>query len=182
MACIFLIGFMASGKTTIGKALAARLDASFADTDSLVERREGAPIRKIFARRGESRFRRLETEVLRDLLDTCSGRHAVIATGGGLPCTDDNMSLMNSRGVTVYLQSSIDDIMARVERVGERPIFKRLGSREGLLELLKNREPVYLRARLVVENSNATPPDRTAERIARMLEEGFDIRTGSISP
>jgi len=176
MACIVLIGFMASGKTTVGRALSAIIGGTFVDTDTEVERREGMPIPEIFERKGESLFRRLETRVLRELMGSDITGHLIIATGGGLPCTGDNISFMNSRGITVYLRSSIDEIMARVGRIRERPVFQRTPNREGLVELLRKREQFYTQAQVIVENRNDMPPRNTAEKIAEILMNRYGIQ------
>jgi shikimate kinase len=178
MACIFLIGFMASGKTTVGRELAKRIGASFFDTDTEVEKREGLPIAEIFGRRGEGFFRELESRVLADLTADCGNSNLVIATGGGLPCTGDNLSLMNRTGITVYLRSTIDDIMNRVVRVRERPVFESAGNRDALWELLKERERHYSRAAFTVDNGNDGSPKYTAETIAHLLKTRFHIGNG----
>jgi shikimate kinase len=178
MTCVFLIGFMASGKTTVGRALARKIGASFFDTDTEVEKREGLPIAEIFGRRGEDFFRELESRVLADLTAGCGNGRLVIATGGGLPCTGDNMSLMNRKGITVYLRSTIDDIMNRVVRVSERPVFEGAGNRDALRELLKEREHHYSRAAITVDNGNDGSPQNTAETIAHLLKTRFRIGNG----
>jgi shikimate kinase len=169
MACIFLIGFMASGKSSIGNALSALTGAFFTDMDTEAERRENMPIHQIFSQRGEPYFRELETAILHELGKGCTQERHIIATGGGLPCTGNNMDYMNERGVTVYLKSSIKDILSRVERSRDRPLFHRIGNREELEKLLLKREPYYSRAHIVIENRNSVPPEQRAEQIARIL-------------
>jgi shikimate kinase len=157
--CIFIIGFMASGKTTVGRLLANRLGFSFADTDDLIEERTGMTVRELFKREGEARFRELERELLVDLKrafeDTGAGgpevpggprdhpsrrllsdrdarRGVVISTGGGLPCAGANMNLMKEIGTVVYLRASVHDILERLARMrdaAERPVFKELKER-----------------------------------------------------
>ena len=174
MSCIVLIGFMASGKTTVGKALSKQLGVSFIDTDEVVKEREGMPIHELFERRGEHYFRQLESRVLRELMDACRSGHAVIAAGGGLPCTDENITLMNEWGITVYLQSGMDDILMRVERVWERPVFQRMG-KEGMAKLLQDREHYYRQARIVVNSGNDRPPSAVAMEVASILKRDFGI-------
>jgi shikimate kinase len=150
--CVFIVGFMASGKTTVGKLLAGRLGLSFADTDDLVEEKAGMRVREVFATRGEARFRDLERGVLAELKnasegavssghgrrfdrllsDIAAGRGAVISTGGGLPCSGGAMNLMKELGVVVYLQPVLDDILERLARMRneeDRPVFKGLKER-----------------------------------------------------
>ncbi len=169
MACIFFIGFMASGKSSVGNALSALTGAFFTDMDTEIERRENMPIHRIFSQKGEAAFRKLETSLLHELGEGCSEKLRIIATGGGLPCTGNNMDYMNERGVTVYLKSSIGDIFSRVEQSRERPVFHRIGSLEGLEKLLLAREPFYSRAQLVIENNNSVALEQRAEQIARLL-------------
>jgi shikimate kinase len=174
MACVFLIGFMASGKTTVGRALSNLLHASFTDTDSVVEEREGMPIHEIFQHRGERYFRQLESRVLRELTGACGSGHSVIAGGGGLPCTDENISFMNEGGITVYLETAVGDILARVTNLQERPVFQREG-RAGVEKLLRERERYYRQAQIVVKNGNDKPPSAVAEEIASILKQKFGI-------
>ena len=98
---LFLIGYMGCGKSTLGRRLARRLGAEFADTDALIERREGASVADVFRYEGEERFREVEREVLEQ---TLAGTAAVVSTGGGLPVWRDNMARMNAAGFTVYLR------------------------------------------------------------------------------
>jgi shikimate kinase len=79
------------------------------------------------------------------------------------------MEYMNKRGITVYLKSSIDDIMSRVGRIRDRPVLHRIGSRRGLEELLRKREPYYSKAHVTIENRNDIPSQHIAECIARVL-------------
>src|SRR5437773_6951846 len=100
---IFLIGFAGSGKTHLGKELADLLKIPFADTDAMVEDQTKMEISRIFLEKGEEGFRKMEAEVLTELLKK---RKALVATGGGLPCWDNNMKKMNESGLTVYLKAS----------------------------------------------------------------------------
>src|SRR5688500_5217610 len=104
MTALFLTGFMGAGKTTVGELLAARLGVPFVDLDDVVAAAAGAPVREIFAARGEAEFRRLESEALATVLD----RDAVIATGGGTPCHADNLAAMRAHGLVVALAVSLD--------------------------------------------------------------------------
>jgi shikimate kinase len=150
--CVFIIGFMASGKTTVGRVLAKRLGCSFYDTDDLIEERAGMRIRELFAAQGEARFRDLERELLADLKNASEGaasrgrghrlgrllsnlaaeRGVVISTGGGLPCGSGHMRLMKEIGTVVYLRASVDDILERLTRMraaADRPVFRELRER-----------------------------------------------------
>ena len=105
---MFLVGFMASGKTTVGRLLAGRLGFSFADTDEHVEARSGRSIERIFAESGEGVFRRLEWEALQDL---GGAEKSVIATGGGLFLGYVQRRFMIERGSTVWLDAGLDRLL-----------------------------------------------------------------------
>ncbi|MCM1406525.1 MAG: shikimate kinase, partial [[Clostridium] fimetarium] len=109
---VYLIGFMGSGKTTLGRALAAANPAlRYVDLDEEVERRAGMSVREIFARHGERRFRQLESEALRDF---ASERNLIVGCGGGTPCQPGNMGFMNARGLTVLLRASDEALLRRL--------------------------------------------------------------------
>ena len=95
---IFLIGYMGAGKTTLGKALALRMKLSYIDTDHYIENRYHKKVSEIFATEGEERFRDLEHRIL---LEVSEFENIVISTGGGLPCFNDNMVVMNNLGATI---------------------------------------------------------------------------------
>ena len=124
---IFLIGFMASGKTTIGREVARRTGWAFVDLDERIERREGRSVSAIFAERGEEAFRRMERECLEE---ACRADHNIIvATGGGVPCFFDNMERMNRAGITVYLKFPPAALKLRIQlwqkRRGTAPLRHR---------------------------------------------------------
>src|SRR5262245_44200724 len=100
---VFLIGYMASGKSKTGEQLAELLGLKHLDTDACIEEKTGQRVSEIFAGAGEDSFRELEREVLDSLLRR---RDIVVSTGGGLPCYGDNMERMNEHGITVYLEAN----------------------------------------------------------------------------
>lgn len=111
---IFLLGFMGCGKTTLGRALAERADVRFVDLDDYVEARAGMSISRIFELRGERAFRAMEREALTAIATEAGPEVTVVACGGGTPCAEGNMELMNSLGRTVFLQTSPDRLMERL--------------------------------------------------------------------
>jgi shikimate kinase len=149
---IYIIGFMGSGKSTIGRKLASRLGWSFVDLDDLIEEKEGLKITEIFAQSGEEYFRKVETEVLRSLN---SRNNTVVSTGGGTPCSGGNMDYMLGSGLTIYLKLSPGQLKSRLSGSnGERPLIKDLSHEELLRfieEKLGSRESCYNRAEVVVE-------------------------------
>jgi len=168
---IFLIGFMGSGKSTLGSWLAARLNVDFVDLDWLVEACEGMPIPLIFAQRGEEAFRVAER---RALLDFCQqGRRVVVSTGGGAPCYRDNLLHMQRAGTTVYLRLAAEELASRLREVRpERPLLagvlpEALAGHVGTM--LAAREPYYSQADLVVEAGVGGIPDIGAQ-VLRLLQ------------
>ena len=164
---LFLIGFMCSGKTTVGRALAPLLDIPFIDLDREVEKQVGALL-PFIQKNGEAAFRKLETEVLASLLN---GEDAVIATGGGTPCEGDNLARMKAVGKVVWLDVSSEMLMPRIERAGgDRPLLfglKGEALRERVQELLDQRTPIYAEADIIVQA--AAPPAEVARRIASVV-------------
>lgn len=147
MTRILLIGFMAAGKTTLGKALARDLGLQFIDLDHYIENRYHSTISQLFAERGEEGFREIERKMLHEVTEF---EDVIIATGGGTPCFYDNMEYMNSMGVTVFLQASVDVIFTRltIARV-QRPLVKGKSAdelRQYITAMLEQRSPYYTRA------------------------------------
>lgn len=143
---IFLVGFMGSGKTTLGKKLAKKLEIGFIDLDAKISEVSGKTIPQIFDEEGEESFRKLEQETLRKLP---LQEPAVVSVGGGTPCFIDNMQWMNTNGLTVYLKLNPKAILNRLlaSNLSERPLLKELNDNELLTfieEKLKEREPFYL--------------------------------------
>ncbi|HEY1006395.1 MAG TPA: shikimate kinase [Sphingobacteriaceae bacterium] len=166
---IFLIGFMGSGKTTLGKKLARVMGYDFVDLDKVVETRAGQSIPDFFAKHGEEAFRELERNCLQTGLPA---GNAVIATGGGAPCYYDNMEWMNRHGVTVYLMLQPKALASRLKGSGDRPLIAGLSGPELLAyieEKLALREPYYRKAAYWVEGL-----DLTAEKLA-----GYIRRAGT---
>lgn len=176
---IFLIGFMAAGKSTIGNLLAQSLGYEYKDTDQIIEERENMSIHKIFLARGEDYFRRLESTVLREITGEPAEKAFVISTGGGMPCSEDNIAHMKRYGTVVYLKATPDDILRRINHSEERPVFHRLKSkgdeRKGLEDMLRQRESYYNQASLIFDTTNNTDPHNIAEQIAHTLKEGLGL-------
>jgi shikimate kinase len=155
---------MGSGKTVVGRALAAQLDRPFIDLDERIEQAAGREIRDIFAQEGEDGFRRRERAALL-ALEPEFPRGAVIATGGGAFMDESTRAWMAARGHTVWLDASLETIENRVSRDGTRPLF---GDRDTLSALYEERRRAYASARLRVP-SDANVPDEIARTIARAL-------------
>lgn len=157
---IYLIGFMGSGKTTVGRELAGRIGAPFFDLDELIEAAEKMTVREMFERFGESHFRKRERDLLR------STKHldvAVIATGGGTFTFDDNIHFIQSEGLSVYLSAPYALLRGRVgDRAAERPLF-----RDDLAthELYANRIRYYRLADVIIEIREEETPAEIVERL-----------------
>jgi shikimate kinase len=146
---LVLIGFMATGKSTVGRLCAQRLRRPFLDLDKVIEETAGMTVAEIFKRQGEPGFRRLESEALSRALATPG---AVIATGGGAACREENLTLMLSRGFVVALSAPPGEVLKRVGGRSGRPLLD--GADDPLsaaAQLLDQREPFYARAHARVE-------------------------------
>jgi shikimate kinase len=155
---IFLIGFMGSGKSTLGKRLAKKIGYEFFDMDHSIEEQQGLTVAEIFEQKGEPFFRALETGFIESL---ASDRDLVIATGGGVPCFGQNMNLMNQKGVTVYLKLSPASLVGRLENARNvRPLIASI-PKERLIEYIENklpeRERYYNQARCIIKGENVKP-------------------------
>jgi shikimate kinase len=162
---IILIGFMGAGKTTLGKALAESLSIPFYDTDALIEQHTNSSISSIFLNYGESYFRTLEKETIEQLPKDSS---YILAVGGGLPCFNDLMEILNSLGTTVYLKHDVTTLSKRLtDDSKQRPLVAEK-SGDALIsyiqEKVDERELVYLKAQLILEEA-----EQTSEGLIRRL-------------
>ncbi|MEP3386555.1 MAG: shikimate kinase [Reichenbachiella sp.] len=152
---IFLVGMPGSGKSTLGKQLAEKLNRNFFDLDAEIERMAGWVIPDIFEQVGEDYFRELENSVLLMLIRL--NEPAVIATGGGAPCFYDNMDQMNSAGATIFIDTPMDTIVERVKKEkSTRPLVNQMEDdtlAQDMDELYKKRLPQYEKASFTT-NSN----------------------------
>ena len=145
---IFLVGMPGSGKSTIGKLLAEELHINFIDLDTAIEERELMQITEIFDTRGEDYFRKVESGVLRSIIE--NEQALVMSTGGGTPCFYDQMKLLNQAGVTIYLRAPVNILIERTAENTKRPLLRDNHSAR-IQELLQDRESVYLEANHVIE-------------------------------
>lgn len=136
---VSLIGLPGSGKSTVGRQLARRLNLSFIDTDHVIEQRLGCPIREFFEREGEERFRDIESEVIEEL--TCGT--GVVSTGGGAVLRDANRLVLNQRSKVVYLKSTPEELMRRLRHDTQRPLLQVQDPLQRLRDLYATRDPLY---------------------------------------
>ncbi|MDE6370597.1 MAG: AAA family ATPase [Duncaniella sp.] len=176
MKVIYLIGYMGSGKTTLGRAVAARTGMPFIDLDDYIEEHEKCSIRDIFARHGEDYFRALEREALERLASggDADGGLTLVACGGGTPCFGDNMDVMNRRGVTVFLDAPHESLLRRLkEGRAMRPLIAALDDEEldrFIRSQMEWRRPHYGKARLSMDSSRLESPDEVAASVDEFLK------------
>ena len=160
---VYLVGFMGAGKTSVGRALARRLDWRFADIDELIEKRERAPVAEIFAKHGEPYFRGVERAVLAEQVPF---RHTVVATGGGTFVDPQNRAIITSDGAAVWLDAPLERVIARIPQDGRRP----LASDRASLELLFHaRRAAYEDAHLRLD-AGRVPVEALVDQLVDWLE------------
>lgn len=152
---IILTGFMGCGKSSVGFKLSYYLRRTLLDTDKWIEKKQGMSISEIFDRCGESAFRQMETDCLKELLQTED--HQIIATGGGLPIREENHKLLKQLGCVYYLKVTPEVVYERLKGDTTRPLLQGDNPMEKIESLLKVREPVYEQcADYVIEVSGKT--------------------------
>ncbi|HYV92247.1 MAG TPA: shikimate kinase [Chitinophagales bacterium] len=170
MSNIFLLGFMGSGKTFLGKQLAEMMNYEFIDLDEVIEKSEGSSISGIFSSKGEEYFREKESISLKSFSET---RNAIIATGGGTPCFHDNMNWMNEHGITVYLNHSPEILFQRLKpEADHRPLLSGKSDEELLHFIqtkLQERNPFYSQSHLIV-NANEIAAAALQEKITLLIK------------
>lgn len=156
---IYLTGFMASGKSTIGPILANTLGFESEDIDKIVEQRVGRSVREIFQEDGETYFRRVEKEVIREMSNQTN---LVVSLGGGSVADQETFSIIKNSGILVYLRTSQEQLLKRLQHKTDRPV---LSDSEGQLltkdklqervqQLYTHREPIYSQAHLTIDTDN----------------------------
>jgi shikimate kinase len=161
-----LIGYRATGKTTLARLLAERLAWDWIDADVEIERRAGKSIGQIFAEDGESAFRDLEAQVIAEL---CRRDQLVLATGGGAPLRPESRKAMQDAGKVVWLTARPETILARMSTddttASRRPSLTDQGPLEEILQLLKRREPIYQEAADLIVDTEGKSPEALSEEI-----------------
>jgi shikimate kinase len=166
---IFLVGFMGSGKTVVGRDLAERLGFEFVDLDEVIVDRAGKTISEIFRESGEAAFREMEREALTRVI---SLDRIVIALGGGAFVSEENRRLIKQAGVSVWLDCPVEVILKRLEGATDRPLFQ---SPEQVRELLANRLPTYQQADLRVAADQSTPEEIADEIVRHLGQRSFGV-------
>lgn len=160
---VYLVGFMACGKTTVARALGARLGWRAEDIDDLIEARERRSIAEIFARQGEPYFRSIEREMLKLVLPL---RHVVVATGGGTFADPENRSMISRDGVAVWLDVPLAELIGRIPVDGRRPL---VADRSQLERLYAARVESYQLAQIRLSSTHLVVDD-VVDRVLAALE------------
>jgi shikimate kinase len=153
---IFLIGMPSSGKSTLGRHLAKRLDYKFVDMDEMIEKQELMTVQDIFKHKGEDHFRLLESKMLKSIE---ANQKLVIATGGGVPCFYDNIDFIKNNGTSVFLNVQPEDLLKRIQKsdINHRPLINRNTTEESLLKNLQERciarLPYYQQADIQIDGN-----------------------------
>jgi shikimate kinase len=164
---IYLIGFMGSGKTSVGWRLAKKLGWKFIDLDQEIEREQGRRVPEIFREDGEARFRQLERDCLKRLSSSASAEKSVIALGGGTFLDPENRVATETTGLTVWLKVSFSTVAARVKMDGTRPKFS---SKEQAESLFQSREAYYALAKMHISTDHGTA-DAVADEIVGAVQK-----------
>jgi shikimate kinase len=165
---IVLIGFMGSGKSSVGRLLARRCDWPCFETDEMVAVALGRSISEIFAQLGEAEFRKAETKVLQEL-DTAKG--AIIVTGGGVVLLPENIRRLRELGPVVWLTADLDTLQGRLEQRKNRPLLQTPNPAETIAALLEQRKKFYEEAGdLVVDTSRLSPKE-----VAQAICDGLQV-------
>ncbi len=174
---VVLVGFMGSGKSSVGRELARRFRAPFVDVDERIERTAGRPIRDLFAREGEPSFREREKDALREVV---SVKGCVVATGGGAFADEGNRALLRSYAPVVYLETGVETLLERLSGEAEptagdavRPLLRGADRENVVRDLLSRRIPGYREADFTVRTDG-----RTVEEVAGRVAEWLDRMEG----
>ena len=164
-----LIGFMGTGKTSVGRLVAEPLHFDFLDTDELIQTRTGRAIADIFAKDGEPVFRALERQVVGEL---AARNKTVIATGGGLPTNLENLTALKTHALVVCLWASPEKIWERVRNQSHRPLLHDPDPQKKIRELLEVRTPFYRQADVLINTDQ-----RSAREVAQQIVLQFRLAT-----
>jgi len=171
---IVLVGFMGTGKTTVGTALVRKLGLAFVDMDHLIEQRQGKPISRIFAEQGEPFFRALERQLVAEL----AGRTGlVIGTGGGIVLNAENVSYFSRTGLVVCLMATPEAILKRLENDTQRPLLAGGDKMQKITGLLDKRRPLYEAIPHRIDTSELTV-EQVADRIITLYRAWTEGKPG----
>lgn len=162
---IILIGFMGSGKTSVGIRLSYALKRTMIDTDKWIEKKNGMTVSEIFAKQGEKEFRRMETDCIRGFIE--NENHQIISTGGGLPVREENHALLKELGRVYYLKAAPETVYERLKGDTTRPLLQGDDPMSKIKELLAVRAPLYEKCADVIIDVSGKNFDTIIEEIVR---------------
>jgi len=167
---IYLVGFMGTGKTSVGKILAKKLKKEFVEMDEEIEKREGKKIVDIFRLFGEPYFRKVEKEVLKEI---ASCFNLVVSCGGGVVVDEENLKILKETGVVICLKAKPSVIYERTKKTKERPLLNVPEPLKKIKELLAKRAPFYAKADYSVDTSTLAPEEVSEKVIEILKNEGY---------
>ncbi len=173
---IFLVGMMGSGKTTMGRLLAKKLDKTFIDCDEEIQKRTGVSITHIFDVEGEAGFRKRESAVVRELVQM---NNIVLATGGGAVLDKENRAMLASNGTVIYLKGSVHDLWHRTRHDRSRPLLQTEDPLARLKELYKQRDPLYAEVADLVVQSGKQSAQHLMLKLLQELEQANNLQMTS---
>ena len=148
-----IIGMPGSGKSTMAKFLSSQTPLSFYDLDLEIEKNEGKNVNKIFKEKSENYFREIETLTLKKIIK--EKNNFILSTGGGTPCFNDNMNLINKYGISIFLDTSLDILEERISRNNKRPLFNSSDNlKKDLSDLLNLRNPFFSLSNHTIKDNN----------------------------
>ncbi len=165
---IVLIGMMGCGKSHIGRILAKDLGLDFFDIDRLIEKDQEKSISDIFASNGESFFRMLEIYKLKSVIDRGV---SIVSAGGGIVTTPENMDIIKSKSISIWIKSSVDTILKRLDGDNSRPLLKNDNPKKILQHLLNSREALYSTADIYINNDNDGNIEKVIDKIKQELSK-----------
>ncbi len=162
---IILFGFMGTGKTAVGKLLAEKLNMEYVDMDDIIEEKEKISITKIFATKGEPYFRKVESEVAKEIAEK---QGLVVATGGGVVLNPENIRMLEKTGVGICLSASAETIYNRVKDETHRPLLKVKDPLKKIVDLLNFRAPYYAKVSHQIDTTSMSVPE-IVKRIIKIV-------------
>jgi len=164
---VSLIGFMGSGKSTVGKILAQKIGFLYIDLDTVIELSEGMKISRIFEEKGQDYFRKVESEVIYKIYNNTG---CVFSCGGGVVLNEKNMDIIKKSSIVVFLSVNAETVFERLKEDGNRPLLA-TGNREvKIREMLDFRQPLYLKYADIAIDANQITPGEAAEEIEEAIK------------
>jgi shikimate kinase len=148
---IVLVGMMGSGKSTVGKRLAYKLNLQFYDSDKIIEEREGLSITDIYEYKGEAYFKKQEIDVIKEVLNYGT---VILSTGGGSFLIEEIRQVIKDHAISIWLRTNIDTIYERVSRRNTRPLLNTANKMETIQNMITDATPIYEQADMIVDSNN----------------------------